>query len=941
MANNKPNERPEQQDRERLTAGRLARNLWWMAVLVAVSGVVVTVGVCLYLRDRERRVIEARFRLEAEERVGAIRREFTANLGSLHALMAFYHGSEEVTWIEFDVFTDFLFERHSGVHSYGWVPLIAADDRADHEKAAREEGYDDYKISERDPQGELIPAGEREQCYPVHFLEPWSENLLALGLDLGADDRFIGLIKKSRDTGQFAACVPPNVEQTGEETPGLLVFAPVYARNHPTDTIEQRQQAFMGVYVSVLNVSEIMEGALRYFVRAGIDIYVFDPSLPAADQLVHAAACPNRRKPLTPLRSPPETTAAVEYSGDLEVADRRWAAYCVPTDMYLSRSRVWGPATAFGVGLLITGLVTGYLVLLGRQAARTESLVTRRTEELRGSERRFRRAILEAPFPIMLHAEKGEVLALSSAWTELTGYPRDQPSTVADWQRRIGKDSPEWPGDDISGLFRAEKRKDEGEHTITTSSNERRTWHFSSAPLGRLPDGRRLAITMAMDVTDRGEAAKRLREAHEALETRVKERTAELKAINEVFQQALTCETSAEVAKRALAVAEKLTGSAFGFIGEVNEAGRFDTVALSDPGWKACRMPESDGVRMITGMEIRGIWGEGLRTERSVIVNDPASHPQRVGTPEGHPPLTSFLGVPLKHGGKTIGMIGLANKPSGYSAADQDALETLSVPFVEALMRKRAEEAVREAHDDLESRVRQRTAELARSNAELEQFAYVASHDLQEPLRMIASYVGLLAERYQGRLDRDADEFIEYAVDGARRMHQLIEDLLAFSRVGTRGKAFEPTDCNSVVDEVVGDLRLVITEQAAVVTRDDLPVVSADRTQLAQLIQNLIGNAIKFRGEEPPRVHISAEKSGREWRFSVQDNGVGIDPKYRDRVFAIFQRLHTRKEYPGTGIGLAICRRIVERHGGRIWLESESGKGAVFRFTLLEQGGPS
>jgi PAS domain S-box-containing protein len=224
--------------------------------------------------------------------------------------------------------------------------------------------------------------------------------------------------------------------------------------------------------------------------------------------------------------------------------------------------------------------------------------------------------------------------------------------------------------------------------------------------------------------------------------------------------------------------------------------------------------------------------------------------------------------------------------------------------------------------------------ELARSNVQLEQFAYVASHDLQEPLRVVASYMQLLAQRYKGQLDEDADELIEYAVDGAKRMQRMINDLLSYSRAGTRRKAFESVDFNNVVDEATKNVKVLVSEQGAVVTRDDLPTVTDDRTQLVQLVQNLLGNAIKFRAKEPPRIHVSAEKSGQEWVFSVRDNGIGIKPKYQDRVFIIFQRLHSRKEYPGTGIGLAICRRIVDRHGGRIWFESEPGKGTTFYFTL-------
>jgi signal transduction histidine kinase len=241
----------------------------------------------------------------------------------------------------------------------------------------------------------------------------------------------------------------------------------------------------------------------------------------------------------------------------------------------------------------------------------------------------------------------------------------------------------------------------------------------------------------------------------------------------------------------------------------------------------------------------------------------------------------------------------------------------------------------------LEARVQERTAELARSNAELarsntdlEQFAYVASHDLQEPLRMVAGYVQLLARRYEGKLDRDADEYIGFAVDGVKRMQQLIDGLLAYSRVGRRGRAPVPVDCNEAIRQAIGNLEAAIAQQGAEVTCDPLPTVQADRAQLVQVFQNLLGNAIKFRGPEPPHVHVDAQRSGEAWLFRVRDNGIGIDPKEAGRLFTLFYRLHSQAEYPGTGIGLATCKRIVERHGGRIWFDSEPGQGTTFQFTL-------
>jgi PAS domain S-box-containing protein len=243
--------------------------------------------------------------------------------------------------------------------------------------------------------------------------------------------------------------------------------------------------------------------------------------------------------------------------------------------------------------------------------------------------------------------------------------------------------------------------------------------------------------------------------------------------------------------------------------------------------------------------------------------------------------------------------------------------------FVDVTERKRAEEALRRAAD-----------ELARSNLDLEQFAYVASHDLQEPLRAVAGYVGLLERRYAEQLDSKGLQYINGAVEGAERMQRIINDLLAFSRVGTERARCEPVDLNCLLDRALESLCVSIRDTGATITRDPLPALSVDGAQMTQLFQNLIGNALKFRAERPPEIHVGASREATGWRLSVRDNGIGIHPQYRDRIFLIFQRLHTRREYPGTGIGLAICKRIVERHGGEIWVESQPGEGSEFCFTL-------
>ncbi len=235
----------------------------------------------------------------------------------------------------------------------------------------------------------------------------------------------------------------------------------------------------------------------------------------------------------------------------------------------------------------------------------------------------------------------------------------------------------------------------------------------------------------------------------------------------------------------------------------------------------------------------------------------------------------------------------------------------------------------------------ERADELARSNVELERFAYVASHDLQEPLRMVASYTQLLSKRYKGKLDADADEFIHFAVDGATRMQALINDLLIYSRVSTKGETFQAIDVSSIVERALANLQAAREESGAIISCDALPTVDGDALQLMQLFQNLIANAIKFRGDRRPEIHIGAVRDDAEWVFTVSDNGIGIDPKYADQLFVIFKRLHTRSEYPGTGIGLAICKKIVERHGGDIWIESVPRQGTTFYFTIPDRAAAS
>lgn len=447
-----------------------------------------------------------------------------------------------------------------------------------------------------------------------------------------------------------------------------------------------------------------------------------------------------------------------------------------------------------------------------------------------------------------------------------------------------------------------------------------------------------------------------LEKARAMAEDQIRRQAAILCGINEVFQEALTCDTDYDVAGRCLAVAEKLTQSAFGLIGEINERGRMDTIALSDPGWRNCRIPKSNATTMLRDMEVRGIWGQVIKEARPIVVNDPARHPNRIGMPEGHPPLSCFLGVPLLHGGKTIGMVGLANKESGYDLADQQAIEALSGGFVEALMRKRAEQGLRKAHDELETRVQQRTADLAQANAELERARETAeagshakstflanmSHEIRTPLNAI---IGMTELVLKSELSTKQREFLATVRDSGEALLSIINDVLDFSKIEA-GKLFleaEAFDLRERLGDTMKSFAIRAHQQGlelACFIHPEVPRrVVGDYNRLRQVVVNLVGNAIKFTPQGEVSLEAVVESRSAEGvtlHLTVTDTGIGIPQDKRSTIFEMFEQADNSmtRRHGGTGLGLAIAARLVSLMGGRIWVESEVGSGSRFHFTV-------
>jgi PAS domain S-box-containing protein len=564
------------------------------------------------------------------------------------------------------------------------------------------------------------------------------------------------------------------------------------------------------------------------------------------------------------------------------------------------------------VGLLLVVLVlegtTVILIWQRNEKAHFRSLYESESAR-RAVEERFR-VVAESLSDVIYEWDLAERVDWFGNIDELMGYEQGAfPRTLAGWAATLHPEDCDRVMSAVDGHLRGKApysveyriRKKDGNYAYWTARGKVILDSYGKAVrwIG--------AIT---DITERKQAEEALHASQSDL------------SLRDALSQVLLTATNEEMYSAVLRVILEGMNSAHGVFGYLDEQGSLVIPSMTRHVWDKCQVPDKSIIfpRQTWG---NSSWSRAILEKRSNYSNQISKL-----VPEGHIDIRRNMSVPILFRDEVIGLLQVANKEADYTSSDLQTLEFVSsflAPVLDArLKRDRLDEARQHALADLE-----------RSNKELEQFAYVASHDLQEPLRTVSSYAQLLAKRYEGQLDRDAQDFIGYLVDGASRMQRLIQDLLAYARITTRGSLFVEIDLYEALGEAVLNLQAAITESEALVTNGDLPCLKGDLRQLVQVFQNLIGNAIKFRKkEEPPRIHVSAENSGLEWIISVKDNGIGIDPQYFNRLFIVFQRLHGKQEYSGTGIGLAICQRIVQRHGGRIWAESVPGDGSTFRFSL-------
>jgi len=516
----------------------------------------------------------------------------------------------------------------------------------------------------------------------------------------------------------------------------------------------------------------------------------------------------------------------------------------------------------------------------------------------------------------------GELVEANPSWSAYTGsdyeaikgfgwlediHPEDRDPTEKAWRKAVEE----------KGMY-------ETEYRLRRYDGVYRDYLVRGVPLFADDGSVREWVGACIDITDRKKAEKQIQRQGKILA-----------AINDVFRETIAAQSEQAVAETCLRVGQELTGSKFGFIGEITPTGLFTTYALSDPGWEACRIPKTRANVLIKDMAIRGIWGQVILKKQSLIVNDPGSHPDRVGIPKGHPALTSFLGVPLMDQKKVMGMIAMANRETGYAADHQKDIEALCVAFVEALRRKKAEREILRLNEELEQRVIERTAQLSAANKELEAFSYSVSHDLRAPLRSIDGFSQALLEDYQEKLDDMGKDYLERVRKATQRMGLLIDDMLKLSRITRAEMKHETLDLSAMIRDIVETHRQSEPDRAVDISVQEGMTVQGDPYLMRIAMENLVSNAFKFTGKTAdPQIAFGEVRNDRETVYFVRDNGAGFDMAYAGKLFGAFQRLHTSDEFPGTGVGLATVQRIIHRHGGRVWAEGETGKGATFYFAL-------
>lgn len=836
-----------------------------------VMGVVLSIVGFRLINDLVRHEEQSSFRVLAAQQASALQRQLERNIETVHALGGLFDASETVSRKEFAIFARQLLSRTTGVQALSWNPRISREQLIDIKRLARQEGIEGYEFFQQNAERQRQPLSERSEYVPILYTEPFDRNIRAVGYDAGSDPTRRAALDKARDLGEAVSSAPLSLVQGENSELAFLVFRPAYLNGEVPKTLGERRRNIKGYTVGVYRVADILRAALGQDGPAHTHIKIFDGSGEERSSRLIYDSDMSPEADVTP--SGDVTHSGFVHKAQMTLPGRNWAIVIRPADAFSSSINSSIAGIFLAAGAIVTLLVYGFLVSGRMRNQMIERQVVGRTRELAAevAERKSVEAALQERERTYAKLSEMAPVGILVFKNRIV----DQANRAA--VNLLGADSP----DDLIGHRRQEflRPDDRDEATRRWKSvhdgHALESWEVDTVRLDGVAFS---SVVRTESVLIDGQIYTIVVIEDVSLEKNaafaLRESEEKYRSLIEFFPQGVL-----------------LTDQ--GMITQINPAGlklygaqREDEVIGRD--WMSFVAPEHRK-RMF---ERRHILAEGSSVEPVEL---------EMLKIDGSVFWARSQAMPVQVSGETIYM----------------------TVFADITDRKRAEQEIQRAN-----------SELLRSNEELAQFAYVASHDLKEPLRMVSSYCGLLEARYSDKLDEAGKKFIFYATDGAKRMQTLIDDLLLYSRVGRGGETEEPVDLKPVVAEVVEMMSESIRETGATITVDPLPVVSGFRSELVRLFQNLIGNAIKFRSEDAPEISIRRRDTEKGVIIEVADNGIGIPPEHREKVFGVFQRLHNRDKYEGTGIGLAVCEKIVEQMGGQIGIEENVTGGSVFVITI-------
>ncbi len=876
---------------------------WLVPLLVLILLLGVTLGAWRLTRQAADERSGLRFESEIRRTRAQLHERLSLYVSALYSTQAFFAASKDVErgeWATY-IHQENVRGRYPGLTATCFVARVPDAEAAAFIEGVRgdtslkPQGYPDFTLHPRAPS----PADH----YVVKYVQPEADNEGMLGSDLAADISLREILNKSRDTGEPTATNPTSLSGDGGPRDGFLIFLPIYRNGASVSTVEERREALVGFVAVAFHINDFLSAISGEVMRnAHIDFEVYEGAEAVKERLLYDNF---NELQLMDADIVPRFSTTIP----LRVADKTWTLRFMSLPAFgHNANEEQLPRSTLLFGALLSFLVSGVVLSLAMVRFQAERLAELTAQNLRESQERLRVIIETAHDAFVATDVRGRIIGWNAQAESMFGW-----TTV------------EALGAELAPLLLPAR------YHATFESGLKMFLTTGEAPLlnkriefsAKCRDGRELPIEAKVWSVRDGDSHRFNAFVHDISAHRRDEQRV---AIQVGVTTALAESESAQVAISNVlgSIGENLDWDA-GFFWRLDTDGKLLRCVES---WNT---PEIDLSGYVTASRQRvfsrgtglpgRVWASGEPAWIPDVLREAGFHRGLTAAKAG---LHAAFAFPIFLGEELLGVMEFFS--TEIRPSDEHVLQTMYTAgrqIGQFIKRK-----------EIEEELVRKSAELARSNRELEQFATIASHDLQEPLRKISSYVQLLKERLSGHLDEETGRHFSYVIDAAERMRMLIRDLLVYSHASRAELAFEPTNIAAVMSDTLSRLENAIRETGAFVTYDPLPTVMANGTQINQLLQNLIENAVKYRSQRPPRVHVSARQQNQEWVFSVADNGIGIDLQYAERIFIMFQRLHTREEYPGTGIGLAICKKIVERHGGRIWVESEPDKGSTFFFTL-------